>query len=51
MAKTCMMETMSFSEEKMQQLEKARRLLDILNAHIMSDEGVMKTSFRNSGVN
>ena len=27
-------------------LELARQLLDFLNAHVMSDEGVLKTSFK-----
>jgi hypothetical protein len=39
------------SEENMRKLEKARRLLEMLNAHVMSDEGVLKTSFTKVVVN
>jgi hypothetical protein len=51
MVKTCPIETINMSEEKLRQLEKARRLLEMLNAHVMSDEGVLKTSFTKVVVN
>ena len=46
MKQTLMMESNPAAGLDAQKLEMARRLLDLLNAHIMSDEGVRRTSFQ-----
>lgn len=51
MKQALLMEPNAKNEIEAQKLVMAKRLLDLLNAHVMSDEGVHRTSFQNRSKN